>query len=121
MKIFLINHIKKNATLFLITVTILASSLSDNCIIAQNNKYVIGSIPEKGFVPNKETAIKIAIAVWLPIYGKKIYNEAPYQVELIDNKIWLVQGTLPKGKLGGVAIIKIQKKDGKILMVAHEK
>jgi hypothetical protein len=27
------------------------------------------------YVPNEETAIKIAEAVWLPIYGEDIYNK----------------------------------------------
>jgi hypothetical protein len=31
-----------------------------------------GYIPKDGFVPNEATAIKIAIAVWTPIYGDKI-------------------------------------------------
>lgn len=115
------NNTKRNATFFLIVAAILVFSLSDSYIVGQNKKYAIGSIPKKGFVPDKETAEKIALAVWLPIYGRNIYNEAPYRVKLLENEIWLVKGTLPKGTLGGVAIIKIQKKDGKILMVAHEK
>ncbi|HEY6528589.1 MAG TPA: NTF2 fold immunity protein [Cellvibrionaceae bacterium] len=39
--------------------------------------------PKNGYVPNEETAIKIAIAVWEPIYGKnKITSEKPYKVNL---------------------------------------
>jgi hypothetical protein len=27
--------------------------------------------PKDGFVPNEQTAIQIAVAVWTPIYGKE--------------------------------------------------
>lgn len=72
-------------------------------------------------VPNKETAIKIAEAIWLPIYGKSIYEKKPYSVELIDNKIWRVKGTLKLEEVGGVPIIEIQKSDCKIINVTHSK
>lgn len=44
---------------------------------AQNSNY----IPREGYVPNKETAIKIAEAIWLPIYGNKIYNSKPFRAK----------------------------------------
>jgi len=103
--------------LFIIAISIVSATNSN----ALQNNYSARRTPENGFIPDKETAIKVAIAVWLPIYGKKIYNEAPYKAKLINDKIWVVEGTLSEGKLGGVSIIKIQKSDGKILMVAHEK
>jgi hypothetical protein len=74
----------------------------------------------RDLVPNKETAIKIAEAVWLPIYGEKVYNERPFVARLKNSKIWIVEGTLHNTK-GGVAYIEIQKKDGKVLKVYHEK
>lgn len=80
-------------------------------------------IPEEGFVPDKETAIKIAEAIWLPIYGEKIYEKQPFIATLSDDKeIWTVKGTLGKKlMLGGVPYAKIRKKDGKILEVYHTK
>ncbi|MNT94770.1 hypothetical protein D3C72_2365260 [compost metagenome] len=75
-------------------------------------------------VPNKETAIKIAEAIWLPIYGKKIYNEKPFTTELTSSGIWIVKGTLKDldiGAKGGVAYIEIQKSDCKILKIYHGK
>ena len=71
-------------------------------------------------VPNAETAIKIAIAVWLPIYGDRIYDEKPFHAEL-KNGIWFVYGTLKSGYKGGVAEAKIRKIDGLILEVIHGK
>ena len=77
--------------------------------------------PKEGYVPNAATAIKIAVAVWEPIYGvEKIAGEKPYKASLVGD-VWVVQGSLPKGWLGGVAIAEISKSDGKILRVSHGK
>lgn len=74
------------------------------------------------FVPDKETAIKIAEAIWFPIYGTKIYDSRPFVAKLKDNKIWIVEGTLKKEyNVGGVPYIEIQKKDCKVLKVTHGK
>lgn len=76
-------------------------------------------IPFNGRVPNEETAIRIAEAVWLPIYGNDIYNSKPFQAKLIGDSIWVVEGTLPEGHLGGVPYAALQKKDGKVLKISH--
>ncbi|MFD2162276.1 YbbC/YhhH family protein [Paradesertivirga mongoliensis] len=72
------------------------------------------------YVPNEETAIKIAEAVWLPIYGKKIYKNEPFEATLMNDSVWVVMGTLKEQK-GGVPYIEIRKKDCKILKVIHGK
>lgn len=79
-----------------------------------------GYIPSEGFVPNDTTAIKIAEAVWVNIYGHDVLLKKPYQAKL-NKGIWIVQGTLPNGFKGGVPYILIQKKDGRILKVLHGK
>ena len=74
------------------------------------------------YVPNEETAIKIAEAIWYPIYGAKIEKSKPYKAHLVyDNKVWVVEGTLEKGRRGGVPYIEINKKDCRILKVTHGK
>lgn len=78
-------------------------------------------VPSKGCVPDAATAQKVAEAIWLPIYGDEIYSEKPYKVNLVNDKVWIVEGTLPKGYLGGVTHIEIQKSDCKILKVIHGK
>ncbi len=77
-------------------------------------------LPEEGFVPDKETAIRIAEAVWIPIYGEEqIKSERPFKAILVGD-IWYVTGTLPEEYvLGGVAMAKISKKDGKIIQIVH--
>jgi hypothetical protein len=77
-------------------------------------------VPPNGFVPDSQTAIRIAEAVWIPIYGeKRIADEKPFIAELRGD-IWHVRGTLPKGHVGGTAIAEIAKVDGRILRVIHE-
>ncbi len=75
--------------------------------------------PKQGYVPNEETAIKIAVAVWIPIYGKEqIENEKPYKAVLKDG-VWFVTGSLPEGWIGGVAEAEIAKDDGQIIRISH--
>lgn len=74
----------------------------------------------KDYVPDQETAEKIAEAIWFPIYGDRIYNQKPYIISSIDS-IWIVKGSLPSGKKGGTAYIEIRKRDCKILKVTHGK
>jgi NTF2 fold immunity protein len=76
--------------------------------------------PKEGYVPTADTAVKIAEAVWLPIYGESIQKKKPFTARL-ENGVWIVEGTLPKDTMGGVPIIEISKKDGKILRVSHGK
>ena len=80
-----------------------------------------GYIPKNGFVPDAKTAIKIAEAIWTPIYGKKeIESERPFEANLINHdSVWNVSGTIPK--IGGYPIIRIRKSDCKILYFIHEK
>jgi hypothetical protein len=77
--------------------------------------------PKDGFVPNAETAIKIAVAVWEPIFGAdRIAREKPYRARLVSGT-WIVEGSLPPGQKGGVALAEIAKGDGRILKVSHGK
>lgn len=90
-----------------------------------------GMILKKDAVPDAQTAIKIAEANWLPIYGEGINKNKPFKARLENNKIWIVEGTLPGANevsgrsisvtVGGVPYIEIQKSDGKILKVTHGK
>jgi hypothetical protein len=82
--------------------------------------------PKEGFVPDQDTAVKIAEAVLTPIYGaEKLSQEKPFVAKL-SGSIWLVSGTFhddTPGAIakGGVAIIEISKTDGRILRVSHGK
>lgn len=77
--------------------------------------------PTQGYVPDAGTAIKIAVAVWEPIYGQEqISRQKPYTA-ILANGIWIVEGSLPKHTRGGVAVAEIAKSDGRILRVSHGK
>jgi hypothetical protein len=78
-------------------------------------------IPAHGFVPNAETAIAIAVAIWTPIYGRdKIESERPFHASLRGGT-WVVEGSLPQGQVGGAAVAEISRADGRILRVSHGK
>ena len=103
-----------NRTRIAISIATLAAAIGFAAETAKHNFK-----PKDGYVPDAKTAIKIAVAVWEPIYGAdKIADEKPYHAQL-TNGTWIVEGSLPKGMLGGVAIAEIAKDDGRILRVSH--
>lgn len=86
-----------------------------------------GYVPPKGFVPDAATAIAIARAVLIPIYGAaKIRAEEPLMATR-QGDVWNVHGTLHCGAaklsdcLGGTAEVRLSAKDGRILFVIHYK
>ena len=80
-----------------------------------------GVKPEKGFVPDEITAVRIAEAILSPIYGQqKVESERPFSAHLSEG-IWKVEGHLPDGVDGGVAEVWIDKQDGRIVRVSHGK
>jgi hypothetical protein len=105
---------KIKSSIFFIMLTLLAASVN-----AAPKKHNVK--PVVGYVPNSESAITIAIAVWRPIYGREnIANQAPFTAVLNGNT-WFVSGSLPKATVGGVAIMEIDKISGKIIRVSHGK
>ncbi|MDZ5645989.1 YbbC/YhhH family protein [Nitrospirillum sp. BR 11828] len=82
-------------------------------------------LPEAGYVPNEQTAIAVAEAVLIPVYGKaKIELEKPLTAKLEDGR-WVVDGHLRQGwlsvNLGGTAHVVIDKQTGQILEMIHGK
>ena len=91
----------------------------------------------KDYVPDEVTAIKIAEAVWLPIYGKEILEkQKPFKAVLVQDSIWCVSGfgkhssndniveydkqgniTHLEVYMGGGIYAYINKKDGRIIDV----
>ena len=64
-------------------------------------------VPPNGAVPDGETAVAIAEAILIPIYGRdQILSERPFRA-ILKNEIWAVEGSLPRGfLLGGVAVVE---------------
>lgn len=113
----------KHAFLTMASISLLSCSLA---VDGQPRRHFYqppaGYVPAEGFVPDAKTAIRIAVAVWSPIYGEKdIQAEKPFQAKL-NRGIWTVTGSSPRGfRVGGVAEAEISKKDGRVLMVIHGK
>ena len=89
-----------------------------------------GYMPKSGYVPDSNTAVKIAEAVLVPVYGEKqILAERPFTAKLTEG-VWTISGTLrcPDGAggttthcVGGVAVVRVSKLDGRILYMMHGK
>jgi hypothetical protein len=78
-----------------------------------------GYMPDEGFVPDVKTAIKIAKAVWVPIYGEKNLLWRRYAIRLVDDSVWVIEGGNTLGMNGGGPFIRIDKWKGTILEVTH--
>jgi NTF2 fold immunity protein len=81
--------------------------------------------PANGLVPDSATAVRIAEAVLVPIYSESVVaKERPFRATLVG-EVWIVEGTLPCDGtgdcVGGVAVVEISKKDGRVLRVSHGK
>ena len=85
------------------------------------NGQVVGSKnPKEQCVGSQEKAIDIAEKEWLKIYGQNILKKKPFNAKLINDSIWIVEGTF-YGKKGGVPYIEINAKTCKIVKITHGK
>ena len=70
--------------------------------------------PKEGYVPDKETAVKIAEVLLFRLYGEKnIIVQRPYTVTE-DENIWWVTGTLHT-ELGSVFKIALSRQTAAVL------
>ncbi len=67
------------------------------------------------------TATTIAETVLFKIYGKtNITKQRPYEILHINN-YWVLNGTLPKGTLGGTFLIIIDDRNSRVIKITHGK
>lgn len=79
-----------------------------------------GYIPRNGFIPDRTTATRVAEVLLAAVYGERqIAHERPFNVALVDSGVWLIWGALPKNSVGGTAVIKLSKRTGQVLYLAH--
>jgi hypothetical protein len=81
-------------------------------------------VPPRGFVPNAETAIAVARAILIPIFGAEMVKREEPLVAVERADRWFVTGTLcptlpPNSCRDGVPEVEIAKIDGRILRVSH--
>lgn len=75
--------------------------------------------PKGGVVRDAKTAEAVALAYLTPVYGEaKIRREMPLRAT-VSNEVWTVNGTLPRGSLGGTAQILICQRNGTVLSIIH--
>lgn len=89
-------------------------------------------VPPQGFVPDSVTAVRIAVAVWTPIYGPYdalVLNDQTVVATLNDGVWTVTRGVPPLNPVPGymirgvplspvpidTAVVKIAKRDGRIL------
>ena len=105
------------------SVLLAVSLLAPRLVVAQRQR-PHSYVPPNGFVPDSATAVRVAVAVWIPIYGEQqIRSEQPY-VATLHGQTWTVTGSLSERSvggvaIGGVAIAEIAKQDARILRVSH--
>jgi hypothetical protein len=66
-------------------------------------------------------AVDVASKKWFEIYGDGVYDKKPFTVELKDDTIWVVQGTLSKWKDGGVPYAEINARNCEFIKIIHTK
>ena len=90
----------------------------------ENKYFPKENVPESlGFIDSPQVAKEKGVAVLKEIYGEEsLKDEEPFTVAFDEkNQAWLIQGTLPDNMEGGVAHIIIQKSDGKVVAIWHDK
>ena len=91
--------------------------------VAAEHNYV----PPKGVVPDAETAVHIAEAVLAPVYGHQVIeSEKPFRATL-KGETWTVEGSMhcerpgggPHDCVGGVALVEVSRRDGRVTRITH--
>ncbi|KFF10111.1 hypothetical protein IW15_21475 [Chryseobacterium soli] len=70
---------------------------------------------------NEDDAIKLAEKEWLQLYGESVYKKKPFKVQIKNDSIWIIKGTLQNDYDGGIPYIEINAKNCKVLNVYHGK
>lgn len=79
----------------------------------------VSFVPEAGYVPDSQTAVRMAEAVLTPVYGSGLVErQRPFRASL-EGEIWKVEGSIPENHLGGVSMVELAKTDGRIIRMSH--
>jgi hypothetical protein len=68
-----------------------------------------------GWVPDDITAMRIAEAVWLPVYGHETVDAQKPFSAILENDVWTVKGSPPANDAAGALTALISKIDGRII------
>lgn len=98
-----------------------SDKLARDYVQSVKNNTQHNALLQRDAVPDKDSAIGLAVVVWQSIYGKEqIEKQKPYQAIRVDD-CWYVTGSLPRGWIGGTAEAVIRVHDGSFLNVSHGK
>ena len=81
----------------------------------------VSNVLQDGKRTEKEKVIKIALDTARKIYGTLIDRELPLIAKLVGDSVWIVQGTLPPGWLGGTVYVELTKYDLRVVKLIHYK
>jgi len=109
--------------IFILAILSVPSRAQDHEAVEYARRYAVGQKSmsvENGYVPDRATAIRIAVAVLIPIYGPAIEKkEAPWNAEL-KGDIWTVVGAFHGKGVGGEAIVQLRKSNGTVTFITHD-
>jgi len=79
----------------------------------------VQTLPSAGVIPDETTAVKVGEAILTSVFGaEEVHSFSPYHAEL-QGSTWTVYGTLRSGSRGGTPMIRLRKKDAKVLEIWH--
>ena len=92
-------------------------------VSAMRQQMAVGRISQvflkTGCVPDDLTAMRIAEAVWLPVYGHETVNaQKPFTADL-ESDVWTVKGSPPANDAAGALTALISKTDGRIIELSR--
>jgi ATP-dependent Clp protease ATP-binding subunit ClpA len=83
-------------------------------------KFIPIDWPPAGIVPDEATAICIAEAIWIPVFGRdRVEQQRPVRVDPHEDS-WVVRGNPSKDAEHVALTVTIDKRDGRILWVGLE-
>lgn len=88
----------------------LTDTTGHNCV---DNKRII--------IKNEEIAINVVEPILFDMYGEEnILDQRPYKVSKVKD-YWLIEGSLPRGSLGGTFLIIVDARNAEIIKITHGK
>jgi hypothetical protein len=112
-------------------VTIGTDGSENVCYVNHGDEFIVGisdeekakhGVPRDGcYVPDAETAVRIAEAVCEPIYGReRVVGQRPFEASLNNKSVWVVRGSRPNAASGAVISVEIFQPDSRILRVSYD-
>lgn len=92
-------------------------------VVSATAQSTLKSRTHPDYVPNQQTAIRIAEAVLVGQFGEaRVSAQLPLQVRSTSKDLWLVEGTIRNGlEIGGNFGVWINKHTGCVKVIEHAK